>query len=112
MRFKLEGHTVVPVGDFMEWAEWFDKADRRIKQETVGKYFVSTVFLGLDHQFGGGAPLLFETMVFAEGESVDCERCSTWEEAEIQHAAMATKLTLPSPATTETRPQDPTQDES
>lgn len=47
------------------------------------------MFLGLDHQFGDGPPLLFETMVF-KGESAFageefCERCSTWTEAEAMH---------------------------
>lgn len=27
-------------------------------------YYISTVWLGLDHSFGTGAPLIFETMVF------------------------------------------------
>lgn len=34
-----------------------------VKQEDVGKYWVSTVWLGMDHGFGG-KPMIFETMVF------------------------------------------------
>jgi hypothetical protein len=33
-----------------------------------GRWFrVSTVWLGLDHSFFGGRPLIFETMIFTEG---------------------------------------------
>ena len=41
--------------------------------------FVSTVFLGLDHAWGGRAPEVFETMVFPECET--CIRSSTFEGA-------------------------------
>jgi hypothetical protein len=46
---------------------------------------VSTVFLGLDHAWGDGPPLLFETMIFGGTEDEYCERYSTWEEAEAGH---------------------------
>jgi hypothetical protein len=36
----------------------------RIDKTQVGEVEVSTVFLGLDHAWGGGTPLLFETMTF------------------------------------------------
>lgn len=55
---------------FRDWARishWDEKNDRQykiVKQEYVGNYWVSTVWLGLDHGFGRGAPLIFETMVF------------------------------------------------
>jgi hypothetical protein len=55
---------------------------------------VSTVFLGLDHQFGEGPPLLFETMVFAQQdmgrEALEAltQRYSTWHEAEQGHEAV------------------------
>ncbi|MDX1247536.1 hypothetical protein GHK05_20720 [Sinorhizobium meliloti] len=55
---------------------------------------VSTVFLGLDHQFGRGPPLLFETMAFRKGggDCEQCERYSTWDDAEAGHAAMVRRL--------------------
>lgn len=46
-------------------AELPSNKDRIVKQEYVGEFWVSTVFLGLDHSFGEGPPLLWETMVFA-----------------------------------------------
>jgi hypothetical protein len=52
----------------------------------LGVVVVSTVFLGLDHSFGEGPPLLFETMVFVNDMSGRwMDRCSTWAEAERQH---------------------------
>ena len=47
---------------------------------------VSTVWLGLDHGFGNGPPLIFETMVFPEAEI--CERYSTEVEAREGHARL------------------------
>lgn len=43
---------------------------RWVGSTQVGPYLVSTVWLGVDHSFGGDqAPLVFETMVFlTEGE--------------------------------------------
>lgn len=95
------------VDDLMEWARWFETADRIVHQQQVGDYFVSTVFLGLDHSFGSGPPLLFETMVFDEQRNeMYCERYSTWEQAVAGHDFACTlvmegkfeeeKVTLPS----------------
>ena len=55
---------------------------------------VSTVWLGLDHRFGEGKPLIFETMVFgSEGDfaSLDCERYETLSDAEYGHHGMVDK---------------------
>lgn len=78
-----------------EWAEFMEGKDKIIKQETLpnGKR-VSTVFLGIEHQFGDGEPLLFETMVFPEKGNFsdeDMERYSTLEEAESGHKRMVEK---------------------
>ena len=55
--------------DVMVWAEMFeDFAIRRVGQTTIYRFgvhvWISTMFLGLDHQWGEGPPLLYETMVF------------------------------------------------
>jgi len=86
-KYILDGHTPKPA-DLMTWARWFETArDERIVAKTaVGGMSVSTVFLGLDHSFGSGPPMLFETMIF--GGPLDREyqeRCSTWEQAEEMH---------------------------
>ena len=99
----------VPEPDLITWARWFEDSwpTRSVAHEEVGGYTVSTVFLALDHQFGDGPPLLWETMVFkgkltdaklTEGE-IEMDRCSgNREQAEAMHATMMkymkTKLKL------------------
>lgn len=84
----------------MEWAKWIEGGNdnRRVcldhfKKEN-GHYSVSTVFLGLDHNFGDGPPILFETMIFGHGELCDYQdRYCTWDEAVSGHLT-AVKLIL------------------
>ena len=52
---------------------------------------VSTVWLGIDHSFScDGPPIIFETMVLTtQGcDSLDCQRYSTLQEAELGHDEM------------------------
>lgn len=91
--YILVGQEATPLpedDDLLLWAEWFETADRIVKQEFEGAYFVSTVFLGLDHNRAGtGPPLLFETMVWIDGGTAEdyINRCSTWTEALAMHEA-------------------------
>ena len=88
-KYILEGHTPVPCDDLLTWGKWLENREvRRVALTCVGEYKVSTVFLGLDHQYGDGHPLLFETMIFGGSYGREEEyqtRCSTWEEAEQMH---------------------------
>jgi hypothetical protein len=61
--------------------------------ELSNGYRISTVWLGLDHSFGSGPPLLFETMVFPKDSlsDLDCERYTTEEEARLGHELMVQK---------------------
>lgn len=85
------GEPVVET-DLLTWAQAFEKSDRIVKQEHVGYFKVSTVFLGLDYNFhGDGPPLLWETMVFLKdhGNEVDYDRCSgSREQALAMHQKM------------------------
>lgn len=82
----------VPCDDLEKWAKAFESDSRRVARTTVGPYDVSTVFLGIDHAFGGGPPMLFETMVFGpSGSEEDMDRCPTWAEAEAMHAAFVAR---------------------
>lgn len=84
----------------MEWANRFETADqtrdmKRVAETTLpdGKW-ISTVWLGIDHSFGSGPPLIFETMVFpsrANMNDLDCDRYSTEDQALAGHAAMVEK---------------------
>lgn len=85
-RYALdENRTPVLVDDLMEWARRYEFDDRRVASSTIGDVRVSTVFLGLDHQFGEGPPLLFESMVFGGKFDGYQARYSTWAEAEAGH---------------------------
>lgn len=52
--------------DLHVWGTWMEQPGNRIVQQTaLGSWWVSTVFLGLDHGHGMHAtPILFETMIF------------------------------------------------
>lgn len=87
-RYILNKDKVAIPASREEFSEFFeDMSKRRVGWDEVGPYDVSTVFLGLDHSFGQGRPVLYETIIFQRGQSSDlwCERCSTWEEAEAMH---------------------------
>ena len=79
-----------------EWAKKFnDRIYQRVTETTLsdGKW-VSTIWLGLNHQWRDGPPLIFETMVFpSKGNStdLDCDRYSSEEEALAGHKAMVEK---------------------
>jgi hypothetical protein len=91
MYYRLtEDKKVVPV-EMLEWARAFEK-DRLIKKtELDNGVLVSTVFLGLDHQYGNGPPLVFETMIFGTGGDEYQTRCSTYEQAlEMHQTALLT----------------------
>ena len=78
-----------------EWGKLSDDKDYTvIKQEGVkNNRWVSTIWLGLDRQFGEGEPLVFETMVFPTGDwgELDVRRYTTEEEAIKGHKEMVEK---------------------
>ena len=82
---------------YEEWARWmqqgFDKTKRVAKTAVSEEVEVSTVFLGLDHNFGDGPPVLFETMVFGGAHSEDLWRYCTWDEAVAGHERIVAALT-------------------
>ena len=93
-RYILNGHDAVEEPDLIKWAQWFQIANRTVRKEPVGNVDVYTMFLGLDYSFGGGKPLLFETMVFGGPLDQECDRCSTWEAAEQMHEKMCDRVKL------------------
>lgn len=76
-----------------------DPTYKIIKQETLDTgYWLSTVWLGLDHRFGDGPPLIFETMVFPNSDDLhdlDMERYSTEDGARQGHEEMKAKWSYP-----------------
>lgn len=81
------------------WGIWMETHNRVVKQETffdgTDLVTISTVFLGLDHNFSDlGTPLLFETMAFGGEHDQEKTRYHTWEEAENGHRLFCEKLGL------------------
>jgi hypothetical protein len=93
-KYILDGKTPVPCDDLLEWGRWLEDSDRRVAYTKTWTYRVSTVFLGLNHNFMEGEPLLFESMVFPMGgwEEQEMARYSTWDEAITGHRAMVRRL--------------------
>ena len=87
-----ENHVPVECPDLMEWAKWFEAGDRKVAKDMIGDSEVSTVFLGLDHQWGDGPPMIFETMVFGGPLGQDQDRYSTWDDAIKGHKNMIEKV--------------------
>jgi hypothetical protein len=95
-----DGRTPVAC-DLMEWARQFEARHgdvdpwRVARTEITSGVYVSTVFLGLDHQWGQGPPLLFETMIFGGEHNGWQDRYSTWDEAESGHAKAVSLASIP-----------------
>ena len=94
--YILEERTVMPVASYDEFTAWRKRQDpgpptftKRIAADDVNDVHVSTVFLGLDHGYGDGPPVVFETMTFDHRTParIDewCWRYSTLDEAEAGH---------------------------
>ncbi len=85
MNYILKDKKPILCSDIMEWAKQWESSDRIVKQDTIGDVKISTVFLGLDHSFGDGPPLLFETIIFGGAHDEYQDRYTTYEEAEAGH---------------------------
>jgi hypothetical protein len=88
--------------DLIAWVEWFERTrldrsrviaqdvDERDPAKTV---MVSTVFLGLDHQFGDGPPVLWETLVMGGVLDGQMNRYTSRAAALRGHQAMCERVT-------------------
>ncbi len=90
--YILDGKNVIPCQDILEWGKTFESQNRVVAKYKINNLEVSTVFLGIDHGSGIGAPIVFETMVFGGDLDMETERYSTWEEAEKGHTLMVKKV--------------------
>ena len=79
------------------WALWMEDERnnaRRVVQKTVlpvGE--VSTVFLGMNHRFGEGTPLWFETATFfTDGDTTINDRYASYAEAKAGHEMVCREL--------------------
>jgi len=96
--YKLVGKEAIPFPCFEDYLDFLKTQTSEERNETrrvalteaKNGFRISTVFMSLSHQYGAGPPLIFETMVF-DGDNysdLDCDRYSTWEEAEAGHKKM------------------------
>jgi hypothetical protein len=78
-------------GEYLRWRKG-GPGQKRVAEDRIGEAWISTVFLTVDHQFGDGPPILFETMIFG-GPYADAQwRYATWDEAVAGHARVVTAL--------------------
>lgn len=97
--FLLDGERNVHPATYEEWAEWrrttrkTDLAQWQVGKTNTATAQVSTVFTGWDLRvWGEGPPQPFETLVFGGALADECERSSTWAEAEAAHTAMVERV--------------------
>lgn len=87
--------NVIPAS-LMELSTYLEESteERIVKRDTVNGLRVSTVFIGLDHNFSmpeerekeDYKPYIFETMIFdVDEKEIYCDRYATWAEAEEGH---------------------------
>ncbi len=80
--------------DWEKWAQWFaTHGDARIVGKTqIGSVKVSTVFLGINHQWGHGPPILWETLVRGGHLHEAQERYTSQAEAVAGHEEMVKRV--------------------
>jgi hypothetical protein len=89
MYFDRQGK---PMG-LWEWAAIMESGqDRHVADDMVGLVRVSTVWLGLNHNWGEGPPLIFETMVFGGVHDEDQWRYPTEAAALAGHDQVVTMV--------------------
>lgn len=97
MFYKLdEKNQIVSCDDPQEFAEWFAKEDRVIALDHIEDNIISTVFVGIDHNWEDtGTPVLFETMVFKPHNDTELiARYHTYNEALGGHKRTVARHTL------------------
>lgn len=91
-KFILDAEGNVRPADLKEWGTWFESAgeSRIVQQDRLENgVFVSTVFLGLDHNFSGqGPPILWESMIFKGPHDGEMRRYSSLEDARAGHSEL------------------------
>lgn len=78
----------VEIDDILTWARWLEDAkEKRILAQTRSEGVrVSTVFIGIDYNFGAdGPPRLWETVVFAGEHAGYMRRYSSADDARVGH---------------------------
>jgi len=101
LTYILVDREPVEEPDFQIWGRWMETADRHVRLSEQGDVWVSTVFLGVNHNFfSRGPPIVFETVAFVGHEGAGQERYATWAEAEEGHARWVQQVFKPTPILT------------
>lgn len=92
--YILNGRTMRAV-TLTEWVAWVEKAGakRTVQKTSTPLVHISTMFLGLDHNYSfKGPPLIFETLVFGGSLDEHMDRYATYDEAETGHERMVKRV--------------------
>jgi hypothetical protein len=91
MYYLLDDNNVpykVTLDEYAKSDMWTTNQERKtVGRDTLGDILVSTVFLGMNHDFFSESPepILFETMIFGGEHDGYCVRATSWEKAEEIH---------------------------
>jgi hypothetical protein len=96
--YILRGKTPVVAHNINEWGKFCnDINNRRVAYHKNKEYSISTVFLGLEHGFRNGKPILWETLIY-DYRIKDSEfneflyRYTTWNQAVLHHLIYKSRL--------------------
>ncbi len=88
MYYNRQGEPITD-DEFMELYRQPFEETRRIAEDRQQGVRVSTVFLGMNQNYGDGPPLIFETMIFGGEHSDEQWRYATETEAVEGHKVAA-----------------------
>lgn len=89
--YVLDGHEPRRARSVLDWMKWFSCTDRTLARSVIDGIELSTVFIGIDHEFSPhgtryhGRPMLFETAIFMTSRVVRAVRYPSWDEALAGH---------------------------
>ena len=88
---EIDGEVLL-VDDLKEWMDIFYTSDRNVAKTDLPGVNISTIFLGINRQWGRGPPILYETMVFGGQHDEYTERYHTREDALEGHERVVTMV--------------------
>jgi hypothetical protein len=85
--YVLDGNgNPVQEPSVMAWKKFMSNNEaRRVAFDDIGDVRVSTVFLGVDSGYGGGKPVLWETMIFGGKHDAYQDHYTSRAEALLGH---------------------------